>query len=179
MTEKELEHIIKKGKLPKDELDEFWSNFTYFFVLITFLVATTYGIYKGNSIGKLESIQVMSFLFGIFILVFTVFSKRNEKKLKKINTWKQIEQNTKIIEKLNSQEFIELTQNSENYYSGWLKTIFGETHKVVFICVENQIFYNLRNIGSHIGRMPYNFGIDTIYQFKIKRKIKNYVQQCV
>ena len=71
----------------------------------------------------------------------------------------------------------ELNYNSENYYSGWLKTCFGKTHKIVFICLENEILYNLRNTGSHRGRMPYNFGIDTINEFKIKRKIKNYVQQ--
>ncbi|WP_288955371.1 hypothetical protein [uncultured Polaribacter sp.] len=177
MTKIELENIIKKGELPKDELDEFWSNFTYFFLLITFVIMTTYGIYKSSSIGKLESSQIMLFLFGIFILVFTFFSKKNEKRLKKVKTMRGIEQNTKIIEKLNSKEFIELTYNSENYYSGSLKTTFGKTHKIVFICVKNEILYNLRNVGSHKGRMPYNFGIDTINEFKIKRKIKNYVQQ--
>ena len=179
MIKKELENIIKKGELPKDELDEFWSNFTYFLLIILFFIITTYGIYKSSSIGKLESSQIMLFLFGIYILVFTFFTKRNEKRLKKISTMKGISQNIKIIEKLNSKELIELTYNRENYYSGWLKTIFGKTHKIVFICVENQILYNLRNIGSHRGRMPYNFGIDTIYEFKIKKKIKNYVQQCV
>ena len=177
MTEKELEHIIKKGKLPKDELDEFWSNFTYFFLLIMFVIATTYGIYMENSTGKLESSQVMSFVVGIFILVFTFFSKKNEKILKKVNTMKGIKQNIKIIKKLNSKGLIELTYNSKNYYSGWLKTCFGKTHKIVFICVENEILYNLRNVGSHRGRMPYNFGIDTINEYKLKRKIKNYVQQ--
>jgi hypothetical protein len=176
MTKKEIENIIEKGKLPKDELDDFWSNFSYLFLVIVFVIAATYALYKGSSVGKLESSQIMLFLFGMYILTFTIFSKKNEKRLKKINTNKGIKENIEIIKKLNSKKIIELNSNNENYFSGELNTYFGKTHKIVFICRENQIFYNLRNIGSHKGRMPYNFGIDTVNEFRIERKIKNYAQ---
>jgi len=179
MTKKEIENIIKKGKLPKDELDDFLANFSYLFLVIIFVIVTVYGIYKGSSIGKLESSQIILFLFGMYIFAFTIFSKKNERKLKKIKTNKKIEQNIEIIKKLNSKKIIELNFNSGNYYSGYLNTCFGKTHKIIFICLEKQIFYNLRNTGSHKGRMPYNFGIDTINEFRIKRKIKNYAQHRV
>ena len=69
MTKKEIENIIKRGKLPKDELDDFWTNFLYFFLVIIFVIVTAYGIYKGSSIGKLESSQIMLFLFGMKMIV--------------------------------------------------------------------------------------------------------------
>jgi hypothetical protein len=180
MTTKEIEIVRRNKKLSKDELDSFWDNFSIFLIIIIYFLTTSLIFFKGVIDNNSNNIQVLLFTSGIIVLFYTIWSKINEKKLKKIKTELSVEKNKKLIKELCRSEKWELTFIKGSYFQVSMKAFFNiESHKLIFICSENEILYNLRNIGSHRGRMPYNFGIDTIMEFNIRKKIKNYAQHLV
>jgi hypothetical protein len=45
------------------------------------------------------------------------------------------------------------------------------------ISEENKIYYNIRNIGTSRGRMPFLFGLESLNAAKFKRKIQQRTTQ--
>lgn len=177
MTNKNIEIIKRNKKLPKDELDDFWDNFLFFAIIFIYFLTVSFVFFNGLIKNNLQNIQVLLFTGGIIILQYTIWSKINEKNLKKIKTELNVERNIKLIKELCKNEKWDLIFIKNSYFQISIKTFFNiKTHKLIFICSEREILFNLRNVGSYKGRMPYNFGIDTIKEFNIRKKIKTYGQ---
>ncbi|MBF4491807.1 hypothetical protein IRZ83_04080 [Flavobacterium sp. JLP] len=160
MKEK-IQQILKEGVLPKDELDNFWDNFFGFLPLFLLMV-----IIKENII----------LFIAIFLLIgYVFFLKLNEKKIKRIDTLLNKYQNNILIENIaKSKKWTIKTIDLEGYYEFYIPIIFGIIgHKLTIISTEDKLFFNLRNIGTSKGRVPYMFGIDTIKEQKIINLFKN------
>ncbi|MCG2462975.1 hypothetical protein K8352_19610 [Flavobacteriaceae bacterium F89] len=180
MTEKEIQLILKNQKLPKDELDDFWDNFTFLFLVTSILGISIWVNYKNYLNENINAENILFLVFGILLFVYTIWSKKNEKKLKVIKTNLNTVQNIKAIKKLCESEKWKIIEQKNSFFEIYLYTFFkARTHKLIFICNENEVLFNLRNTGSYKGRMPFNFGIDTYKENKIRKKIKNYVQHRV
>ena len=83
---------------------------------------------------------------------------------------KDTKKNIKAIKKLCENEKWKITEEKNSFFEMYLYTFFkARTHKLIFICNENEVLFNLRNTGSYSGRMPFNFGIDTYKENKIRK----------
>ena len=178
MTNKEIERIKQNGKLPKDELDDFWDNFAFLIIIISFLGISIFGFYKGLISYNILGTQIALLVFSSVIFFYTIWSKKNEKNLKKIKTSLSLDKNKIIINQLCKNKNWEVQSIQNTYFVIYIKAIFNiRTHKLIIICSEKEILFNLRNVGSYKGRMPYNFGIDSFKEYQIRKRIKNNVQQ--
>ena len=174
--------LIKNGKLPADELDEFWAKFfgaiptgmLFLGSLSSFFARTTE--HSVSFEHKLVFFSVSTILFGLTLWFFYV-----ERNLKQIHTGLSKEQNLKVF-----QSAIKLLNwRTSKKISDYHKLVeipfaFGHPgHKLTVLIDEQTIYFNLRNVGTPKGRMPYLLGIDSFKEFQFKRAIRNYAQQNV
>lgn len=174
--------LIRKGKLPKDELDEFWLKFygatptglIFFGSLAAFFARTT------EQSVSLEHKMIFStasaILFGL-----TLWGFHRERNLKKIRTGLSKEQNLKIFQSA-LKKLGWRTSKKINEYHKVIELLFTfglPGHKLTVLIAEQEIHFNLRSVGTPRGRMPYLLGIDTYKELRFKRTIKNYAQQAV
>lgn len=180
MTKKEIQLILRNQKLPNDELDDFWDNFTFLLLVTSILGISIWVNYKNHLNNNINAENIFFLVFSILFFLYTIWSKKNEKKLKVIKTNLSTNQNNKTIKKLCENEKWEIIVEKNSFFEIHLYTLFKvKTHKLIFICNENEVLFNLRNTGSYKGRMPFNFGIDTYKENKIRKKIKNMLHQHV
>jgi len=173
MTSKILENILQSNKLPKDELDGFFKNFTGgpLGPIILSLVAVTLLMESFS-----ESLLQFFFL-SVLWLFYILYLKFNERKLTHITTGNSIPVNKKIIDVLASDFKLIPIKSYKNYHEFGVPFLFGFSgHKLTLIVVDNEILFNIRNIGS-LYRAPYFFGVDTYKTWKLITRIKELADQ--
>ncbi|ARV08292.1 hypothetical protein BTO05_01040 [Winogradskyella sp. PC-19] len=173
MNKNDLKRIKENRKLPKDELDGFWENFMWYFIVIFLIIISLLRL-------SLESLNMKDYLFVIIMItisLYTVWLKINDRNLSKINSELKLSENKKMIEFFaNNPKWI-LRENKKSYWEFTVTSIFKiPTHKLTIIVLDKEVLFNFRNIGSFKGRAPFSFGMDTYHGIKFKRKVKNYVQ---
>lgn len=171
-----ITEIINSKTLPKDELDDFWDNFFGFLPVIMLLMASTFSLFAKQSSKsvKVES-DVIFFLISLSLFFYTVWVKKTERKLKSIQTKLDRKQNLALMEKLANENSWSIKTNKSYYKEYMLPFVFGSAgHKLTVLILNNEILYNLRNLGSGRGRMPYLFGIDTIKEQVLRIKIRKH-----
>jgi hypothetical protein len=181
MTKGEIDKIILDGKLPKDELDNFWENSGWFLLTTSVFVISAISFYINM---RNENLQLNHFIFLLIssiILFFTIWSKKTEKNLKIIETNLNSSQNKQLLNKITNNPYWIKRKSSDSYFEITITSNFFKlpTHKLVLICSDKKILYNVRNVGSFRGRAPFSFGMDTWQGIKFRRKVVNYVQQRV
>ncbi|MAD97924.1 MAG: hypothetical protein CMB99_11415 [Flavobacteriaceae bacterium] len=180
MTNRKIKIIKEQGKIPTDELDDFWQNFGAFFIIIIFLGFSVYAFYKGIISDNITTLHYVLFFSSLALLTLLIWAKKTEKNLKGVHTGLTLKQNKELIEKLCSDNRWIIIQNEKSYYQTYLTTFFDfYSHKLIFICSKKEVFYNLRTVGSFRGRIPMNFGLDFIKNYRIKRYIKNYAKRSI
>ena len=178
MTNKEIEHIVTNGKIPKDELDKFDENFTFAFGLILLFLGGVFRVFQGISNNHLEISPIVHLIVATLLLYIGYSYKKNEKNLKLIPTNQNRKSNSEILKALSENEIYSLRFKNKNYFVFDYKGIFNqESHKLILIPSNDVIYMNLRNTGNITGRMPFLFGIDSRLESHIRDDIKNYVQQ--
>ncbi len=111
---------------------------------------------------------------SLILFLYTVWTKMTERKLKTVFTNLNRQQNLAVIEKLANENSWSIKTNKSYYKEYIIPFAFGQArHKLTVVILDNEILYNLRNLGSGRGRMPYSLGIDTIKELKFRKEIKN------
>lgn len=176
MTEELKTDILNSNKLPKDELDNFWDNFFGFLPTGMLLIISAFSLLAKQTNKSLTfEHKIIFFLFSLTLFLYTVWTKMNERKLKSIQTNLTRQQNLSLIERIAKENLWSVKTNKIYYKEYLLPFILGHNgHKLTVIISDDKILFNLRNLGSIRGRMPYLLGIDTIKEIKLRTKIKNY-----
>ncbi len=175
MTEKQIEEIVNTQRLPKDELDDVTSNLFGFLPTIMLLVGSTLAFMsKQTNTSMTTKNKLIFFFISLAFFLYTAWTKISERKLKSIQTNLTRQQNILLIEKIAKENEWRAKTNKTNYKEYLIPFVFGHNgHKLTIITLDNEILFNLRNLGSIKGRMPYLFGIDTVKEIKLRRQIKN------
>ncbi len=175
MTQASIENIKNSKILPKDELDDFWGNIFGFFPVTMLLVGSTLSLFAKRA-PESSSIEfkLVFILMSLILFLYTVWTKMTERKLKTVFTNLNRQQNLAVIEKLANENSWSIKTNKSYYKEYIIPFAFGQArHKLTVVILDNEILYNLRNLGSGRGRMPYSLGIDTIKELKFRKEIKN------
>ncbi len=176
MTEKQIEEIVNTHRLPKDELDDFTNNLFGFLPTIILLVGSALAFMgKQTNTSMTTKNKLIFFFISLVLFIYTAWTKITERKLKSIQTKLTRQQNIQLIEKIAKENEWRTKINKTNYKEYLIPFVFGHNgHKLTIITLDNEILFNLRNLGSIKGRMPYLFGIDTVKEIKLRRQLKNY-----
>ena len=162
MTETEIDKIITDGKLTEDELDNFWENIAFLIFSTSILGISVWSVFKNFSSGTLSFADILFASIASVIFVCAIWYKRKEKNLKTVETDLKTARNIDIVNELIKNNNWQIDENSNSYFEVSVLSIFRvRTHKLTIICTNNRVLFNLRNTGSHAGRMPFTFGIDT------------------
>lgn len=168
--------VLISNKLPKDELDNFWDNLFGFLPASMFLFTSIFSL-LGKPTGKSLTFEqkINFFLFSLTLFLYSAWTKMRKRKLKSIQTNLTRQQNFSLIESIAKENFWSVKTNKIYYKEYLLPFIFGHIgHKLTVIISDDKILFNLRNIGTSRGRMPYLLGFDTIKEKTLRTKIKNY-----
>tara|TARA_B100000795_G_scaffold266178_3_gene248971 strand:- start:739 stop:1263 length:525 start_codon:yes stop_codon:yes gene_type:complete len=173
MTSKILTDILKSNKLPKDELDGFVKNFIGGPLGPIVLSLVALSLFMDES-----SDSMLRFLFlSVLWLVYNLFMKYTERNITRISTGESAVLNRKIIAILKAEYKLVPMKSFQNYSEFEVPLVFGFSgHKLTLIAVDNEILFNLRNIGS-LYRAPYFFGIDTYKTWGLITRIKELADQ--
>lgn len=159
MTEVEIQRIIETKSLPKDELDDFWDNMFGLFPFLLLLIVT-----KDN---------ILFLLLTISIVLYFFFLRMNERNIKAIDSVLTREENIILLEKVSENEKWLSKTVTDGYYEYYIPFLFRQPgHKLTILLIENEVFFNLRNVGTSKGRIPFLFGIDTIKERRIINLLK-------
>ena len=162
MTLQELEIIIKNKKLPKDELNNFWNNIGGVFLYLPFVLSVSL-----QSPWELITISAL-------LAVYTTYLYKNERNLITISTNKAVDINNQVVKTLIKKLNLTVIKHSNNYFEVYAPATFlglsEDRYKVTLITIDNKILFNLRNIGSWDGRIPFSFGFTN-------KKTKNIIQE--
>lgn len=174
MIKKEINEALRRQKVPTDELDNIWDKL--FGSLPTAMLFIGFGLAlfskATNQSLSLEH-KLYFFLLATLLFLYTLWSFTSEKKLKKISTNLSLNDNLKLVTLTLKELGWKVSGKGDNYFIAYIPFILGfDGHKLIVIIKDKEILYNLRNVGSGRGRMPYLFGIDTFKEIKLKKKIK-------
>lgn len=174
--------IIRNGKLPKDELDNFWDKFygatptgmLFIGALFSFFAKTTEQSVSFEH--KLIFFSISTFLFSLTLWYF-----HTERNLKQLHTGFTKEQNLKIYQQAIRQLGWRTSKKVNDHHKIIeLPFAFGFVgHKLTVLIEEQTIYFNLRNVGTPTGRLPYLLGIDTFKELQFKRAIYNIAKQTI
>ncbi len=172
MTLQEIENIRLRKFLPKDELNGFEENIKGILPSVIILFA---GL--GPFIAKKTSVSIENqYIFlciGLSVFLYTIYAKLIERKLKLTRTDLSKEQNSELIAELSqSESWNNMTIQKEFYAFVFPSVSFHNGFKVTLVPTDKGVLINVRNRGSIFGRMPYNFGLETILKRKIEKKLK-------
>lgn len=182
MNEKQIGKIITERKLTPDNLDDKWGKIWGYFPALCLILA--FGIpllpFIDNKMTWNPMINWIGLLIGILLFILTYYWFITERNLNQILTNLPLKLNKEILSKallkLNTDE-----QINKNYIVGYLPTLFKQkSHKIIVIATDNMIYFNIRCMANDPimnVRLPYSLGIQSFYELKFKRKIKDYVQQ--
>ena len=174
MTNKESIEAVRLQKVPKDELDDIWDK--AFGCLPAAMLFIGYGLAlfsKETPHSMSFENRVYFFLLATMLFTYTFWSFHSEKNLKKITTNLSFNDNIKLVTLTLQELRWPVSRKGNDHITSYIPFVLGsQGHKLILIIQDNEILYNLRNVGSIKGRMPYSFGIDTFKEMKFKRKIK-------
>jgi len=171
MTKDQAAEAILKRKLPPDHLDSKWGlvmgQLPISIPLIIFIWEIIISPDKLNN-GNLK-ILILIFAVLQFISLYFLFTNRS---LKFIETGNSKEENDHIVEvtlKSLNWKYLKLPFRVDAN----LPFAFGQSGYLLKVLTDDKgIYYNIRNIGTSRGRLPYLFGFETLMAQKFKRKIK-------
>jgi hypothetical protein len=177
MSKDELEVIKEIGRLPKDELDGFWENFSWYSLITLALIVALLSLYHKSNLYTDSNSDYLFVIVAVFTFLYTIWSKKNERNLAKIQTNLKLSENRKIIDLLvNNPKWI-IQKIKKSYWEITVTSFFGiPTHKLVVIAYDKEILLNFRNLGSHGGRTPFSLGMDSYRGYKFKCQVKNYLE---
>jgi len=170
--------LTKYNRLPKDEIDNFWDNL-YGFLPTGMLLIGSIIAFFGKQTEKTVSLnhKIIFFIISLSLFCITLYFRAIERNLKRIETGLNQNENKKLIRDLGSKNNWNKKKEKENHFEFMVPFLLGHYgHKMTLIAYDDYILYNLRNIGSGYGRMPYLFGIDTLKEYKIKTKINSLIK---
>ena len=165
------QEIIRKGKIPKDGLDNFWSKF--FGSLPAGLLFIAFGSSFFDKEGIAIEYKLLFFSLSAVLFIYTLWCFYKERDLKVIRTGLPKTENLKVLQQAIKQLNWRIDRRvREDYHEVDIPLVFGGTgHRMIVILDENRFHYNIRNVGTGIGRFPYLFGIDTIKEWNFNRAI--------
>ena len=168
MTEGELKKAIEDQELPKDELSNVWDlGFGMIPVTMIFFASVVVLINPNNPIStrtELILFTITGFLFGT-----AVYFLLTDRRLKSIVTDKSKDENRRLIVDTLKRVNWGYQEDSLGVFHVDIPFIFGQTgHTLKIVNMDNEILFNIRNVGTSKGRMPFLFGIDTLKEWKFK-----------
>lgn len=175
MTEGQIQSIKNSMKLSKDELDRPIDNVLGFLPTGMLLIGASLAFLARQSEGSVSiSHKWVFFSISLALFLYTLWTKARERRVKTIHTGLPRQKNLEIIEQIAKEQSWQTKTDKSNYKEFLIPFVLGHKgHKLTFVIIENEILFNLRNVGSSRGRMPYLLGIDTIKELRLRTKIKN------
>jgi len=169
LTEEEILNTISKNKVPKSELDSFWSYFFGFSIIGISFITSLFTLLKASTTSNIIIFFVVSFL-----LIFLIYFYKIDRNLKAFHNQFNSKQNVELVEKALLHLNWKFEKNSSMFFCKEL-IIFGMTgfHLMIFP-LDNKVLYNLRNIGSSKGRLPFLYGLETLQCKNFESALKNF-----
>ncbi len=169
MPNDQIAHAIDLKKVPKTELDSAWNQvFGYSLFGILFICAF-FTLLKAATIGNL-----IFFSTATLLLLILFYFYATERKLKSRQNLLNKKQNSQLIEKALTSLKWKFEKNDSMYFCE-VPFLFGQAgfHLTVFP-LDNEILYNLRNIGSSKGRLPFLYGLETLKRKNFESALNNF-----
>jgi hypothetical protein len=176
MNIKQSKIAVEERKLPPDSLDDRWGllagQLPFMMFVFTGLVIV---INKNNPMNPRTEWVLLC--FAIVLQLISIYFLATERELKRLSTGINKAENDRLIED-SLKELKWKYRKTKAHYLCEIPLIFGQTGFFMNVISEdNYIYYNIRNIGTGRGRMPFLFGLESLNAAKFRRKIQQRTTQ--
>jgi hypothetical protein len=179
MTKKELQKAVEARKVPKDGLSNPWDLAVGMILVATMYYGVVSALFSthGNSMYTLSPIVFTGtgpfvFVMANVLLGLAIYYLINDRKLKSIWTGVSKEQNRLLVIDTLQRIGWDYKEYSSGAFHVDIPLVFGARgHKLTIIVLDQEVLFNIRNVGTSRGRLPFLFGIDTLKELRFKREL--------
>jgi len=174
MDDIEVQRIIKKKKVPADDLDSLLDNLLGNLLPIVMTLMFGYFTFFMEATAKSASKKSTFILFCLSLswILYGAWKKIVERKLKSITTNLSLKNNLLLIDRIIEGKKMHLAERKDSYYTIHISSWMNRGCRLTLIAQENVIYYNLRFEGSSRGRPPYSLGLVPFQRWSFKRELR-------
>jgi hypothetical protein len=172
MTDRDLKEAIEDKKLPKDKLSNIW-DLGLGMSPVTILFFATIVMLLDNDNPVSTKTELILFVITGLLFGIAVYFLLNDRILKSITTDKSKDENRILIIETLKRINWGYQEDSLGIFRVDIPFVFGQAgHFLMIINMNNEVFFNIRNVGTSKGRAPFLFGIDTLKELKFKNELQ-------
>ena len=166
--------VIKNRELPADSLDN--ADDKFLALAIPGIGCLAFGLawlFNWGPPKEPENFKVYAFCFFLTSLAYTFFAFRSERKIRVIVTGLGKDYNLSLV----NQTLKKLKWAGKEVEDKYVKTVqinswgMNKGYKLVIVIDNNTVYFNIRNLGSYKGRLPYAFGGNLFYALKFRNEL--------